>query len=230
MSANQSGNAGQSDPQDSDLQRGLKPAIAGSCREALRELLPLGHQHNASASQGALDHLAQCAFCSARLSANSSLAEWVAVRPAIPAALGQSSVLEDVYSRLVDSAEQGPIGAWLERASATATDDESLLTEQVSSARRDELLRDFLRRPAQPDPQVWSGVRRSILDEVASERVIRRRMPVKLSALLAGAAAIAFISLLTFPQNKDAIPTITFADLDRAPDVDFAIVRYGARR
>lgn len=230
MSANQSGKAGQPDPQDADPGRGLKPAIAVSCREALRELLPLGQQHQASASEGALDHLAQCAFCSARLSASSSLAEWVAVRPAIPAALGQSSVLEDVYSRLVDSAEQGPIGAWLERAPVTATDDELSLTEQSSNARRDELLRDFLRRPAQPDPQVWSGVRRSILDEVVSERVIRRRMPVKLSALLAGAAAIAFISLLTFPQNKDSIPTITFADLDRAPDVDFAIVRYGTRR
>ena len=230
MSASQSGKGSHRPPQDADQQRGLKPAVAASCREALRELLPLGQLHEASASQGALDHLAKCAFCNARLSASSNLSEWVAARPAIPAALGRSEVLEGVYSRLAEAAEQGAIGAWLERAPVTATDDGPLLTEQASGSRRDELLRDFLRRPAQADPQVWSGVRRSILDEVASERVIRRRMPMKLTTLLAGAAAIAFISLLTFPQNKDSIPTITFADLDRAPDVDFAIVRYGARR
>ena len=224
------GKASQQPSQDADPQRGLQPAIAASCREALRELLPVVPLQEASTSQVALDHVAQCAFCSARLRASASLAEWVDVRPAIPAALGQSVVLEGIYSRFVEATEQGPIGAWLEQGSVTASDQVLSVTEQASGAHRDELLREFLCRPAQPDPQVWSGVRRSILEEVASERVIRRRMPMKLGALLAGAAAIAFISLLTFPRSEDSVPTITFADLDRAPDVDFAVVRYGARR
>lgn len=224
------GKASQQPSQDADPQRGLQPAIAAPCREALRELLPSVPLQEASTSQVALDHVAQCAFCSARLRASASLAEWVDVRPAIPAALGQSVVLEGIYSRFVESTEQGPIGAWLEQGSVTASDQVLSVTEQASGAHRDELLREFLCRPAQPDPQVWSGVRRSILEEVASERVIRRRMPMKLGALLAGAAAIAFISLLTFPRSEDSVPTITFADLDRAPDVDFAVVRYGARR
>ncbi|MFT6081299.1 MAG: hypothetical protein ACJAQZ_003369 [Planctomycetota bacterium] len=84
----------------------------------------------------------------------------------------------------------------------------------------------------QPDPQVWNGVCRSILEGVAAERVVRRQAGWRF--LLAGAAAAAVVGLLSIQDGTPALttiaqPTITFADLDRAPDVAFANVRYGSR-
>jgi hypothetical protein len=171
------------------------------------------------------------------------LAKWLDARPSIPAALGSPSVLEGVYERAAELAEHGAVGEWLEQSAVAlpSGSDTSRWREALSeaaagtSAFADKLVRD----PALPDPQVWpqvwSDVRRSIRDGVASERRVRRRSSQRV--LLVGAAAAAILGLiatLEVPALRSAVvpeivPEIVFVDLDRAPGVDLAIVRYGSR-
>lgn len=213
-----------------------KGIASAACRAALREVM------SDSGSLEALtpanrQHVDSCGFCSTRVRARGSLAEWVRARPAVPAELASPSVLEGIYERATEAAELGPVGAWLEQAevstaevAASSVADPSFLQDclQVTDrSTRTELLRDFVRDPAQPDPQMWTGVCRSILEGVASERVMRRSLGWRV--LLAGAAAAAVVGLLSIPEDTPVQPTIIFADLDRAPDVAFANVRYGAR-
>lgn len=201
----------------------------------------------------AMGHIEACGFCSARLQARANLAKWACARPTIPAALASPSVLEGIYERAAEAVEHGPIGEWLEQATVSATDatatdatatgtevaatreaaasggtDSSFLLDCLSeSSSPNELLGDFVRGPKQPDIRVWNGVCRSILEGVASERVVRRQ--AGWGVLLVGAAAAAVVGLLSIQEDAPVQPTIIFADLDRAPDVAFANVRYGSR-
>lgn len=214
---------------------GLRPSIAAACREALRDV----------ASADAVAHVEGCSFCAARERARSAIGEWASVRPAIPAALKSSAMLEGIYERAAEAAEAGPVGEWLEQAPAITPD--AVAGEAAADAAgrsvpslqdcldtdvaRTELLRDFVgapeNAPKQPDSQVWNGVCRSILDGVASERVLQRQP--RWRVLLVGAAAAAVIGLLSIQEDAPVQPTIAFVDMDRAPDVAFANARYGSR-
>jgi len=213
---------------------GLKPAVSALCRVALREVMSDSGESN-TGDQSIREHMQACGFCSARLQARATLAKWVAVRPAAPAILASPSVLEGIYERAAEAVEQGPIGNWLEQAAVATTEvaassdaDPSFLQDCLQeSASSVDLVRDLIRDPVQPDAEAWGGVRRHILEGVASERVARRQMGWRV--LLVGAAAAAVVGLLAISEDVPVQPTITFADLDHAPDVAFANVRYGSR-
>lgn len=219
---------------------GLRPMIAASCRAALRtfahDALDEGGQ---SEHVEALQHYRECPFCTSRVQAQVSLAEWLGARPSIPVALASPSVLEGVYERAAELAEHGAVGEWLEQSgvSLPSESDSSRWHEALGEAAAGNLaLADkLLRAPALPDsqvwPQVWSGVRRSIRDGVASERRIRRRLSRR-ALLVAAAAAVIMGLIATFEVpalQPEIVPEIVFVDLDRAPGVDLAIVRYGSR-
>lgn len=233
---------------------GLHPAVPASCRAALREVMsdsgkprvPAGSTAELPATElPEAGHIEACGFCSARVKARASLAKWASARPAVPTALASPSVLEGIYELATEAVEYGPIGEWLEQAAVSVADSaatevaaasgigSSFLQDCLSeNSAPNELLGDLVRSPVQPDPQVWNGVCRSILEGVASERVVRRQAGWRF--LLAGAAAVAVVGLLSIQEGTPALttiaqPTITFADLDRAPDVAFANVRYGSR-
>lgn len=211
-----------------DRNKGLRPAVAASCRRALREAV------SDSRSVQTRQHLQECSFCSARIRTSASLADWCSERPDVPSALSSESVLEGILERVTESSEEGSIGAWIQSASAESLADDASQSTWVETVGSESVnataIGDFIRGPQQPDPHVWLGVRRSILAGVASARTMRRRLkPMSWRVLLAGAAAAALIGLIVTSGGPSPQPTIVFADLDRAPDVDFAIVRYGAR-
>ena len=221
-------------PRKANSPAGRKPAVPALCRAALREVMSDSGKLS-TGEQGASEHIEACGFCSARVQARSTLSKWASARPVVPAVLASPSVLEGIYERAAEAVEQGPIGTWLEQSVVSTTEvaassdaDPSYFQDCLhESASGSELLRDFVRSPAQPDPQVWSGVCRSILEGVASERVMRRQTAWRV--LLFGAAAAAVVGLLSIAEDVPVQPTITFADLDHAPDVAFANVRYGSR-
>ena len=209
---------------------GLGSAVTAACRGALRALLA---EPDCVAGLDVREHLQSCAFCAARVRASATVAAWVSTRPEMPAALASKSLLDGVYERAAYSVAQGPVGSWLEQSVVASPSDSWTERDAVDPATdlespfRDQLLGELVRNPAYPDPRVWSGVCRSILDGVASERVIRRR--INWRTLLAGAAAAAVIGVVATFEQTPTQPEIVFADLDRAPDVEFAIVRYGSR-
>jgi len=207
--------------------RGLRPAVPSACRAALR---------NVDASQ---QHIAECAFCTARLKAAQSVGRFASERPQMPAALASSSALESIYERVAESPQQASIGEWLEQSPTPAIAEEGNgahagrwedTTVAVDSA-SEEILGELVRGPQLPRAGVWSDVRRSILADVAHDEVASPRLRLtNWRILLAGAAASAVIGLLAVSDPAPSPPTIVFADLDRAPDVPFATIRYGSRR
>ncbi|MGK0204854.1 MAG: hypothetical protein ACI9S9_003940 [Planctomycetota bacterium] len=234
----------------SSKQVGLRPAVSASCRAALREVMsdagkPIAETSaetaanataaNATAANATVEHIEACGFCSARVQARAGLAKWASARPAVPAALASPSLLEGIYERAAEAVEQGPIGAWLEEASVATTevaagsDAAPTFLEDCmdETASHNELLSDFVRSPVPPDSQVWSGVCRSILEGVAAERVMRRQTGWRV--LLAGAAAVAVVGLLSIQEDAPVQPTIVFTTLDSPPDVAFANARYPSR-
>lgn len=214
----------------------MRPAVSAACRAALRDL----------GVEDAQQHVATCSFCAARQKATASIAGFVAKRPEMPEALRSDSLLESIYDRVSESTPQAAVSEWLEQASvpAPAGDDadwQDANWDIVEKSRRD-AVDEFLQTPAQPDAQVWSNVRRSILADVANERAASKVASLKLTSLkltswrvlLAGAAAAAVVGLFTVSGSAPkhpfvAHPNVVFMDLDRAPDVDIARVRYGPR-
>lgn len=232
----------------------MRPAILAACRLALRD----------PRTEESQQHVAACAFCTARTKAVDSLAGFAAQRPEIPAALRDEALLESIYDRVSESAPQATVSDWLEQAPVPASVGEEAdwdaartagtETAGTESGSKEEAIGAFFRAPAQPDAQVWSGVRRSILADVAHEASSHEASSHEASAhdshahesaaklsslkltnwrvLLAGAAAAAaaaVIGLINVSEPAPVDPPIVFADLNRAPDVPFATVRYGSR-
>ena len=226
---------------------GLRSALAARCRVALKDV----------GSDESRKHIAECSFCMARAKAVESLAEFASQRPDVQrpdvsAALSAASMLEGIYKRVAESAQHVSLGEWLQQSPVPTPEvatDASPWADATSGVERanDDLVGEFLRGPELPDARVWSGVRRSILADVAHESVTHEtathetatheigapsKLKLKLTdwrVLLAGAAASAVIGLLAVSDPAPVHPTIVFADLDRAPDVEFATVRYGSR-
>jgi len=212
----------------------MRPAVLAACRLALRD----------SRTEESQQHVAACSFCAARVKAADSLAGFAALRPEMPAALQSEALLESIYDRVTESTPQSAVSEWLEQAPVPSPAGEDADWDVAreggrEGSGREKALGEFLRAPAQPDARVWSGVRRSILAEVASETGATgaRESASKIAnlnltnwrVLLAGAAAAAVIGLINVSDPAPVDPPIVFADLDRAPDVPFATVRYGSR-
>lgn len=199
----------------------MRPFVAAACRAALRDL----------ALEDAQQHVSSCSFCAARQKATASIAGFAATRPEMPDALRSDSLLESIYDRVAESAPQSSVAEWLDQAPVPAPAGEDADWDVVDKSRRD-AVGDFLQAPQQPDAQVWSGVRRSILADVAGDRAAAKVTNLKLTnwrVLLAGAAAAAVIGLISVSDPAPTHPNVVFVDLDRAPDVDIARVRYGPR-
>ena len=215
---------------DGGEHRGLRSALAARCRLALRDV----------GSDESSEHIAKCSFCTARTKAANRIAKFASQRPEVPAALSAASMLEGIYDRVAESAQQVSLGEWLQQADVPVPDkhapevsaEASPWADVTSSVERanGDLIGEFLRGPVLPDVRVWFGVRRSILADVAHESAAPTKLRLmNWRVLLAGAAASAVIALLAVSDPAPVHPTIVFADLDRAPDVEFATVRYGSR-
>lgn len=194
----------------------LRPAIHENCRAALRD------PGSAEAGQ----HTSSCSFCSARQAAPAALGAFAAERPEVPEELHSPAMLEGIYERAVEMAEQGPVAEWLDAAPAPQQMDEPQWQDSLVDS---ELAKQLVRRPEFPDAEVWSDVRRTILDEVSAEAGVRRLNPFNWRILLASAAAAAVIGMITVSDGTKQEAPIVFTELGEAPDVPFAIVRYGSR-
>jgi len=194
----------------------LRPAIPEACRAALRD----------ADAVDAKQHISTCSFCAARQSAPAALAGFAAARPEMPAELASPALLEGVYERAVEMAEQGPVAEWLDAAPTPTHADEPQWQDSMIDS---ELARELVRRPVSPTPEVWSDVRRTIFDEVSAEAGVRRRKPFNWRILLAGAAAAAVIATISVSNGTKEQEPIVFTELGEAPDVPFAIVRFGPR-
>lgn len=230
---------------------GLRPVVSAACRRALVgvRLDGLGRE-----DQVEWDHIEQCAFCAARVRAASGIAAFASQRPEAPQELAMPALLDSIYERATEDAEQGVLGQWVALAGGDLADGDladgqlagragigSWQDAVVASPAEAIAAAELSKTPPPPLPEVWSGVRRSILAGVVSDRA-KLRTPRHWRVMFAGAAAIMVIGLVSVGglfgglfgsvPNKHTLaqPVIGFADFDRAPDVEFAIARYGRRR
>ena len=81
--------------------------------------------------------------------------------------------------------------------------------------------------PRANSPAVWAQVQRSILASITTAIPRRAHRWWMLGLASAAAVAIAWTVLLADSQDP---PTIDFADLDRPPAVEYAMLRQGALR
>lgn len=199
----------------------LRPKIQSACRRAMRDV----------DADRAREHLASCQPCAERARAAQRLGALVASRPQLPDALGQPSFLEGVYERAVSLSELAPVADLLTTAPAPAWDEQ---TCDAAASGRDapsdsELARELVRPPSGPDPEAWSRVRAAVLEQAASTATARRRKPFGWKVVLVGAAAAVLAVTITVSDGTSAPPPIVFTELGEAPDIPFAIVRYGVR-
>lgn len=239
----------------SNAPRGLRPALDAACRIALREAIP----SRVGNSEEARKHVEACAACQARVHAGSRLATWLAdaPRPALPEAMAgrASELLAGIHERVVQAAESGPLGAWVHAAHVAMPEAAADCAEAVVGDRA-LLASRLMTEPAAPADAVWSQVRRSILDTVAQSsavdasdasdatgstasgaRASARPSTVRWRILFAGAAAsvaIGFFAVAsggfaTGGNSPDEQLPFVLVDLGRAPDMDYAVARFGLR-
>ena len=194
----------------------LRPSIQRECRQALTSL----------GTQAALDHEASCSFCSARAAARRALAGPLQVRPKVPAELALPGFLESVYERTVQRGEHGLVAEWLHSAPMPEGEGDVSWDRRLQSSA---VASELVRRPASPDDAAWSRMRREIVAGVAVPAPASRSAAGRWPALLAGAAAAAIIAAISVSDGTQPEPRIVFTELTDAPDVPFAVVRYGAR-
>ena len=194
----------------------LRPAIPRACRAALV----------ADGSPEAAGHTATCAFCTARAAARATLGPSLRAAPKIPDELRRPAFLDSVYDRAVDLCEQEPVADWLGVAPRLDVEEGASSDPGLEES---PLARELLRRPESPDATEWARVRESIVAEVATPTPAGRASARRWPTLLAGAAAAAIIAAISVSDGTPTEPRIVFTELTDAPDVPFAIVRYGAK-
>jgi hypothetical protein len=193
----------------------LRPAIGAACRAALRD----------GDTSAARAHRSDCAFCADRAAARDALDPLLRRSPSPPSVLADPAFLQGVYERVVDSAEQGPLGRWVEDAPAPPAEAAPMLDEALGESA---LARSLMGPPRMPDAAAWSGVRDSVLEGVLAEAAPRRALGSRLplAACIAAAAVLTAISLSDGTPDE---PRIVFTELGKVPDVPFAVVRHGMR-
>lgn len=240
------------------VRNGLRPALGVACRAALREIVPAKSQAasvdrsagdgSVGCSDAAKAHLAGCPDCQARVHASGRLAAWVAAapRPIMPAAMSgrASELLERIHERVVERAESGPLGAWVDAAHVAMPEAAEECGAEAVVGERARLASRLISGPPAPEAAVWSQVRQSILDTVAqagdaaAERTVALRSSnFRWLIMFAGAAASVAIGFLaissggfaTGGNTADGQPQFVLVDLGRAPDMDYAVARYGLR-
>lgn len=241
----------------SDLpSKGLRPVLGSACRVVLREAIP---SPVGSWSAETTSHVEACVDCQARVRAAGRLATWLAdaPRPVLPEAMAgrASEILDGIHERFVEAAESGPLGAWVLAADVAMPEAATDCAEAVVGDRA-LLASRLMTEPAAPVDAVWSQVRRSILDTVAlsssaqsslaldavdatadGARASARPSTVRWRILFAGAAASVAIGFFAVASGGfatggsspgDQLPFVV-VDLGRAPDMDYAVARFGLR-
>ncbi len=200
------------------------------CRDFLRIALAEGDLLAEDA------HGRACAHCSRRVALHRRLASWIKVRPTPPAALLAPSLLSAIHERVIDASEANALGnivrnlpgADLARggiagsriaATAAASWPEGLLDSPLA--------REVVATPAPRSAAVWARVRRTILAEVRASPVRRWRMRLWLGA--GGVAATLIVSALLLREVPPSPTTIVFTDFEGPPEVEYTVLRRGAR-
>ena len=191
------------------------------CRAYLREAL--GGWDVSDVSRA---HRDSCSFCAARMTARDRLASLLAKPPEPPRGFSAGITVEGVFARIVEQSSESRLGSILKRgipssppASEEAGWPESLLESRVGR------LTSVTQRVS--SPAVWGRVRRSILASITM--AVPRRAHRWWMLGLASAAVVAIACTVLLADSQDP-PSIVFADLDRAPAVEFAVLRQGALR
>ncbi len=197
--------------------------------------MPLEREPRATLSATARAHLQSCSFCAQRLAVGQGFGEVLKSRPISPPELSSAQMLDRVRERIVAQSEGSELGQTMARVMpevevpvAAAASDES-----AGAGWPEELLESAVGQhvasasPVEVGPLLWRRVQVSIYGRVLADSASRRRF-WPLGA--AGAAAAAIFLLMLVRQGTIRTPEIVFADLASAPNVDFAILRYGAPR
>lgn len=216
-----------------DHSRDHRPAGLGrqgaACRAFLRQALGALAADGGVSEHAQSQHAQSCAFCAERLAAGLTLARALGERPASPPELASRDMLDRVRERIVAQAEASVLGEAIAAGmpvegmpdaavSREAGWPEGLLESAVGPA---------IESPPSVGPLVWRRVQASIYGRVLADTATRRRI-WPLGA--AGAAAAAVFLMMLLREGTSRPPEIVFTDLATAPNVDFAILRYGAPR
>lgn len=214
--------------------------LTAECRAFLRAGMP-----DASAAEAPVaQHLAACAFCSARLAARQKLGVALRVRPPAPQELRSSAFLDGIRTRIIEQCEQAPLGALLERAMPVQ------VPAPLEGVFPEGLLQSDLSRTAvqaaagadageaRVDSEIaWSRIRNGVLagvgEVVTQERAGHRLLRTKGMALASVAAAAAIICAMLVSEGTTTSPTIVITDVATMPSVEFspmAVLRHGAIR
>jgi hypothetical protein len=168
------------------------------------------------------------------------LAAWLRTRPDAPPELAAHVLRDGILARIIEKAEAGPLG----EALVEALGPESLRGHtgagrtgaagaiEWPDAVAGDLARAVVDRPVPPRTAIWARLQQSILNEVVSAtrpmpRSLRRRRAGRV--VLAATAAVLVAALFVFSRGTSRPPEIVFRDLNHAPDIDFAVLRYGNR-
>lgn len=219
-----------------------------ACRAVLREALAPSGKLDAAQQE----HLRLCTFCAARIRFQERLAPLLRQRPGLPTE-ASAKLSTGVHERIVERAENGPLGALLAGAlpvPAAGVEQgawpEALLESGL--ARRTVRALPVAGVGGAGDRVSWARVKESILLEAGLDRAGLARATDGMSRRthrhwwlgLLGTAVAAGIVLVLAQQDRPEPPTIHFRDITALPSslpagasfpsVDFAVVRRGATR
>lgn len=164
-------------------------------------------------------HADACPRCAAHAAFARSAAAVLGTRPPMPTRLGTPEFLAAIHERIVDGAAASPVFRALATAPAVEEDwPDPMLTSSIARA--------AITAPPSPSGEAWGRVH----DAILADLVAPRRSWARRGWLASGFAAAAAITGLALTGSEPAMPEIVFVDLDRAPNVEFTVVRLGEWR
>lgn len=181
------------------------------------------------------EHVAKCAFCSARAAAVARLGGAVAQPPAAPPRLHSPAFLDGIRARVVEDCEESTVGRFV---AANILVSAPLATESAWPS--DLLEGDFARRAmTRPEPAstaAWARVKASVLESLAAQapsRVGRMVWARNRTLTLAGVAAAAIIFAWFASGGSQPTPEIVITDVVSMPESEFSpmtVLRHGELR
>jgi len=165
-------------------------------------------------------HADACPRCAAHAAFARRAAVVLGARPPMPTTLGTPEFLAAIHERIVDDAAASPVF----RALATPPAVQEAWPDPLLSS---SIARATITAPASPSVEAWGRVHDAILADLAAPR----RSWARRGWLASGFAAAAGLPGLPPRRRPEtAMPEIVFVDLDRAPNVEFTVVRLGEWR
>jgi hypothetical protein len=218
--------------------RGLGGSLA--CRRAMVEALSGSNLSGPNLSGSNLSgsnwsaatraHLDGCASCAGHVRARDALLPALRSVPPFPAGVRPGELLAAVRERIVESAETSALGqrlvAVLSAPVPLPEAGSAGLPEVLPALLESEVAERTVRAADSPGSVAWMRLQRAIAADARRAPMLRRvgRWAV------AGVAAAVIAGLILISEGTSAPPRIVFADIDQAPDIDFAVLRRGAPR